>query len=73
MHIKAVTRLQIWKTISYRVLSSGIGFAVLLITTGNYAVSGGFSAFELLAKPLIYFLHEKAWQSAEKRAIKKTA
>ncbi len=72
MKFKAVTRVQLWKTISYRVLSSGIGFIVLLITTGNYVVSGAFSAFELLVKPLIYFLHEKAWQSAEKRAIKKT-
>lgn len=66
-----ITKVQLYKTISYRLLSSAIGFVVLWISTGNPWIGGGFSLFELGIKPLIYFAHEKLWQGAEKRAMKK--
>lgn len=66
-----MNRIKFYKTICYRVLSSAIGFAFLYKTTGSGKISAGFTLMELVGKPIIYFLHEKVWVGAEKRAIKK--
>jgi uncharacterized membrane protein len=49
------------KTISYRILSTTIGFCAMLFFTGSISISAGFSVMELVWKPLQYFLHERAW------------
>ena len=49
------------KTISYRIVSSSIGFLVLYITTGSVSVGATFSTAELLFKPLIYYIHERIY------------
>lgn len=69
---KDITRIQLLKTVSWRLLSSLLGFSVLYLTTDNFYVSGGFTMVELLVKPVLYFIHEKTWEGAEKRAMKKT-
>ncbi len=69
--VGAVTKIQLYKTISYRVISSAIGFFVLWISTGRISLGIGFSIYELMWKPIQYFLHEKIWQVSEKRAMKK--
>jgi uncharacterized membrane protein len=58
------------KTISYRLLSSGIGFMILWITTGSIMVGATFSTAELVIKPFIYYVHERLWYKHIKYGIK---
>jgi len=59
------------KTISYRILSSSIGFALLYLATGSVGIGATFSTAELLFKPFIYYLHERIWYKWIKFGIKK--
>lgn len=58
------------KTISYRILSSGLGFAIVSITTGNIKIGAAFSLAEMVYKPFVYFLHERFWYKYVKYGIK---
>jgi uncharacterized membrane protein len=49
------------KTISYRILSTGIGFITMWIITGNIKISTAFSIMELVWKPIQYYIHERVW------------
>jgi len=49
------------KTISYRLISSGIGFLILWTASGSVKVGATFSIAELVYKPLQYFIHERIW------------
>lgn len=64
------TKRHLAKTISYRIISSSIGFAVISITTGDYKFGAAFSISELVFKPFIYFLHERVWYKYIKFGIK---
>jgi uncharacterized membrane protein len=58
------------KTISYRILSSSIGFIVLYIATGSVSVGATFSTAELIFKPFIYYIHERLYYKYIKFGIK---
>ena len=49
------------KTISYRLISTLIGFTVMLIVTGSVKAGAAFSVAELIWKPVQYYLHERIW------------
>jgi len=49
------------KAISYRIVSTGIGFLAMWWVTGRVEVGVAFSAVELLWKPIQYYLHERVW------------
>ena len=49
------------KTISYRVLGTGISFLVGWLLTGDIMIGGAFSLVEICLKPLVYYLHERFW------------
>jgi uncharacterized membrane protein len=49
------------KTISYRILSSLIGFIVMLIISNSVKVGAIFSISELIYKPIQYYIHERIW------------
>lgn len=49
------------KAISYRVVSTSIGFLAMWIFTGSISVGAAFSAVELLWKPIQYYVHERIW------------
>ena len=49
------------KTISYRVLSTGIGFVVVWSISGSVTVGSAFGLAELVYKPLQYYIHERVW------------
>jgi uncharacterized membrane protein len=51
----------ILKTISYRLLSTTVGFIFMYIFTGSMEVGWVFSTVELLWKPIQYYLHERLW------------
>jgi uncharacterized membrane protein len=50
------------KTVTYRLLSSAIGFLVVWTISGNLKTGAMFSAAELIYKPLQYYIHERIWQ-----------
>jgi uncharacterized membrane protein len=49
------------KTISYRVISSAIGFVVMFFATGSIKAGAIFSIAELVYKPIQYYIHERVW------------
>jgi len=58
--IKISPKRHLLKTISYRVVSSVIGFLILWLFFG-ITVGVSFSLFELFCKPLLYYIHERIW------------
>ena len=58
------------KTISYRVLSTGIGFAVVWSISGSVTVGSAFGLAELVYKPLQYYIHERIWYRYIKCGLK---
>lgn len=59
------------KTISYRVISTLIGFIIMFIVSGSIKVGATFSIVELLYKPLQYYIHERIWYKYIKYGLKK--
>jgi uncharacterized membrane protein len=49
------------KTISYRLLSSTVGYVFVYTTTGSMKIGLTFSIMELVYKPIQYFVHERIW------------
>jgi uncharacterized membrane protein len=49
------------KTISYRLLSTLIGFIIMWVITGSIKVGAAFGIAELVYKPIQYYLHERIW------------
>jgi uncharacterized membrane protein len=49
------------KTISYRLLSTMIGFIIMWAISGSIKVGAAFSIAELVYKPIQYYIHERIW------------
>jgi uncharacterized membrane protein len=63
-------RRHIAKTISYRIISTGIGFIILYLASGSVKVGAAFSIAELLYKPIQYYIHERVWYKYIKFGLK---
>jgi uncharacterized membrane protein len=63
-------RRHIAKTISYRIISTGIGFLILYVASGSLKVGAAFSIVELLYKPIQYYIHERVWYKYIKFGLK---
>lgn len=61
----------ILKTVTYRLLSSLIGFGVAWATTGSVKIGAMLSFAELLYKPMTYYLHERFYYKYVKYGLKK--
>jgi uncharacterized membrane protein len=59
MHVDK--KRHIAKTISYRLISTLVGFTTMLVITGSVKAGAAFSIAELLWKPIQYYLHERIW------------
>ena len=59
MHVDK--KRHIAKTISYRLISTLVGFTTMLVITGSVKTGAAFSIAELLWKPIQYYLHERIW------------
>ena len=59
------------KTISYRILSSTVGFLVVWFTTGSTKIGLTFSIVEFIYKPIQYYIHERIWYKFIKYGLKK--
>ena len=58
------------KTISYRLLSTLIGFTIMLVITGSVKIGAAFGVAELIYKPVQYYLHERIWYRWIKYGLK---
>jgi uncharacterized membrane protein len=58
------------KTISYRLLSTLIGFTIMLLITGSVKVGAAFGVAELIYKPVQYYIHERVWYRWVKYGLK---
>jgi uncharacterized membrane protein len=58
------------KTISYRLVSSGVGFVAMYFATGSITYGAAFSVAELLYKPIQYYIHERVWYKYIKYGLK---
>lgn len=56
-------RRSLGKALSWRVLATATTFAVSLIVTGSVAFASSISAIEVVAKVVLYYAHERAWNS----------
>ena len=59
------------KTISYRLVSSGVGFLIVWLSTGSVKVGATFTIAELVYKPIQYYIHERIWYKYIKFGLKK--
>ena len=59
------------KTISYRILSTLIGFLIMWCVSGSIKVGAAFGIAELVYKPIQYYLHERIWYKFIKYGLKK--
>lgn len=61
------------KAISYRLLSSFLGFFVVWLSSGSVKVGATFTFAELVYKPLVYYIHERYYYKFVKFGLKKNA
>jgi uncharacterized membrane protein len=59
------------KTVSYRVISTLIGFLIMWLVTGSVKVGAAFGIAELVYKPIQYYIHERIWYKYIKFGLKK--
>ncbi len=59
------------KTISYRVISTLVGFVTIWTTTGSIKYGAAFGVAELIYKPIQYYIHERVWYRYIKYGLKK--
>ena len=59
------------KTISYRILSTTVGFLIMWVISGSIKIGAACGVAELILKPFIYFLHERFWYKWIKYGLKK--
>jgi uncharacterized membrane protein len=58
------------KTISYRVLSTLIGFVIMWAISGSIKVGAAFGVAEIIYKPIQYYIHERVWYKYIKFGLK---
>lgn len=59
--IKVSVKRHLAKTISYRVISTMVGFSIMWVATGSIEFGAAFGIAELLYKPIQYYIHERVW------------
>jgi uncharacterized membrane protein len=70
MSIGVDKKRHIAKTISYRLVSTIIGFLIMWIISGSIKVGAAFGVAELIYKPIQYYIHERIWYKYIKYGIK---
>ena len=59
--MKVTKSRHIAKTISYRLISTAIGFITMWMISGSVKIGAAFGFAELLWKPIQYYIHERVW------------
>ena len=65
------SKRHIAKTISYRILSTLIGFLLMWLISGSIKIGAAFGVVELIYKPIQYYIHERVWYKWIKYGLKK--
>jgi len=58
------------KTISYRIVSTLIGFGLMWLISGSIKVGAAFGIAGLVYKPIQYYIHERIWYKWIKYGLK---
>ena len=58
------------KTISYRIISTMVGFGIMWVVTGSVKIGAAFGLAELVYKPVQYYIHERIWYKWIKYGLK---
>ena len=66
----AERKRHIAKTISYRIISTLIGFIIMWWVSGSIKVGAAFGVAELVYKPIQYYIHERIWYKWIKFGLK---
>ena len=61
MSYKVTYKRHLAKTISYRIISTAIGFLAMWWASGSIKVGAAFGVVELIYKPIQYYIHERVW------------
>ena len=69
--MKVERKRHIAKAISYRIVSTGIGFVAMWFATNSIKIGAAFGIVELLWKPIQYYIHERVWYNWIKFGLKK--
>lgn len=59
--IKVSAKRHLAKTVSYRIISTLIGFLIMWAATGSIKIGAAFGIAELVYKPIQYYIHERVW------------
>ena len=59
--IKVSVKRHLAKTVSYRIISTLIGFLIMWVATGSIKFGVAFGVAELIYKPIQYYIHERVW------------
>lgn len=70
MSIGVDKKRHIAKTISYRVLSTLIGFLIMWAISGSFKIGAAFGVAEIVYKPIQYYIHERIWYKYIKFGLK---
>jgi uncharacterized membrane protein len=70
MSIGVDKKRHIAKTISYRVISTLIGFLIMWAISGSIKVGAAFGVAEIVYKPIQYYIHERIWYRYIKFGLK---
>jgi uncharacterized membrane protein len=70
MTIGVDKKRHIAKTISYRVISTLIGFLIMWAISGSIKVGAAFGVAEIVYKPIQYYIHERIWYRYIKFGLK---
>jgi len=57
-HVRSIA-----KAVSWRIVATLTTMLLVFIFTGNLVASGGVGLTELLSKTVIYYFHERAWNT----------
>jgi uncharacterized membrane protein len=69
--MKVDAKRHLAKTISYRLISTGIGFLIMWAASGSIKIGAAFGIVELVYKPIQYYIHERIWYKWIKFGLKK--
>jgi uncharacterized membrane protein len=69
--MKVDKKRHIAKTISYRIVSTCIGFGIMWAVSGSIKIGAAFGVAELIYKPMQYYIHERIWYKWIKYGLNK--
>lgn len=67
---QVLPKRHIAKTVSYRLISTLLTGIVVWAITGDYSLASAFGVIEIIFKPVVYYLHERAWYKWSRYGIK---